>query len=167
MAVYFTAALKAFLRPKIVPTAGRKVNPTGGRSFFRDWRHQHILSPQILIAARDCLRITRIVQPESTHDRHAGRRALMYGTVKIGKHSVAQLEILAADGFDLLVVQLAGIRNCGAVVIIDFDGAGGAGVPPPGQAELPGTAVRAEQRTKSAELQTAQVKFGGEFPSRG
>src|SRR5580692_11795427 len=103
------------------------------------------------------------MQPQSAQDGHPGCRAFVHSAVEVGKHFVAQFKILSANDFDLLIVQLAGIRNRGAVVIVDFDRAGVASVPAPREPELPCAPVTPKEWAKSSELKPAQVKFGGEF----
>ena len=97
------------------------------------------------------------MQPQSAHDRHAGGRTFMHGTVEIGQQAVAQFKILSAGRFHASVMQLAGIRNGSAVVIVDFYGTGITRVPSPGKAQFPGTAMTAEKWTERSELKPTQV----------
>src|SRR5260370_8587206 len=103
------------------------------------------------------------MQPQSPHDRHASGRTFAHCAIQIGQHSVAKLEILTTDGFDLGVVKVASIGNGGAIVVADLNWTGIAGVPSPRQTQLPGAAVTAKQRAERSELKPAQVKFRGEL----
>ena len=105
------------------------------------------------------------MQPQSAHDRYAGNSALAHRAVKVEQHPIAEFQIFSANALDFRIVQLAGVRNRGAVVILHLDRAGITGVPAPWKSQLPGAAVRTKQGAECAKLKPAHVKLCCEFGS--
>src|SRR5690348_18389554 len=105
----------------------------------------------------------RIMQPERAYDGHAGLRAFVHGAIEIGQQAVTEFQVFAANRLDLRIVQLAGVGNRRAAVIADFDWPRITGIPSPGQAQFPRASMAAKQRAEGAELEPAEVEFGGEF----
>src|SRR5262249_38446537 len=146
--------------PEVIPVAARYVELPRGCALLSHRRDQNISTPEILISSSYGDRIVRIVQPERPHDGHPGLATFADGRVKIWHQSVTQFQIFAADRLDRRIMKLAliGIR-CAACVIRDFVCPEFAGVPTPGQAQMPGSTMRAKERTEGAELEPTHMQF--------
>src|SRR5215471_1500968 len=163
-----------FIKEKRAISAGINVNGEWAFDFFIDvlfdgaerkncaFADEERKSFQI-DGAFDGLRIIGIVKPKAAHQGHSGESGFADGAVQIRQQTIAQLQILAANRLDLRIVQFAEIGERGTTIATDLCGADFAGVPTPGQAELPRAAVATKERAKRAELEPAQVKFCGEF----
>ena len=129
-----------------------------GGGFFHDGRNEKIAAPKEFIAEIGGLGVFGIMKPEGAHGGKAEVHGLAHQGVIIGQEAVAQFEVLAADWFDFVVVQFGGIHN-----VAIFDWPHFAGVPTPGQSEMPGAAMRTEERIEGGEFKPAGVKFAGQF----
>src|SRR5215472_3133017 len=162
-AIDFAAAVVGFVRPKIEPALARKIQTARRRAFLDDGRHENVAPPQIFVAALYSFGIVGIMQPRAAHHGDSSESGFAYSAIQIRHQAIAQLQVFAANRLDLRIVQFAGIGESRTTVAADFRRANFAGVPSPGQAELPGTAVATEKRAKSTELEPTQVKFGCKF----
>src|SRR5439155_27287828 len=133
---------KFLLRPEVLPGPHGGLHWTRDRAVFGAGRNQMIPAPAIPMRPRDGNRIAGMVETECSHDRQAGLVALSDSSIKIRQESITEIEILAADRLHPGVVQLAGIGVGGAAGVgRDFVRAKLARIPPPGQAQVPGTSV--------------------------
>src|SRR6266581_290468 len=165
-ALDLAGALLALASPKIVPASARQIEASRSGALLDHRSDEHVASPKIFVATARGLGIIGIMQPQTAHDGHSGESGFAHKAVQVRHHAITQLQIFAANRFDLSVMQFAGIGKRRAVVAADLGRPRFAGVPTPGQAELPRAAMAAEKGAESAELEPAQIELRREFLRR-
>src|SRR5437870_2726503 len=143
---------------RVVPA---HVDPQRLRPFFHDRRDEQVAAPEVLVAELHGFEVAGVVEPQRAQGREAGVARFTRQGVIVGEQSVAQLEVLPANRLDLGVVELGRFRSLVVLHRTRF-----APVPAPGQPELPGAPVRAEQGTKRGELEPPRVELTRELLRR-
>src|SRR6185437_4218546 len=115
-------------------------------------------------SAPGCPRVIGVVEPECSHDWHAGFMRLPRCRVNIGQHAIAQIEILSANRLDCRIVQFLQIGRSAAcnfrtqLRLADF-----ARVPTPWITCRRGPSVSAKYRAKCSEFKPAREKLPGQL----
>src|SRR5207247_7047118 len=127
--------------PEVYPAPGRQVDCTLRGSFVHYRRDQDLAAEQVLVAQVEHAGIRRKLQHQRPHEGHPSGAGLISQGVNVGQQPITQLEVFAANRFDLRP-KLPGLTQLGLI--------------PMGPVE----------RAKGAKLEPADVQLRGTFPGK-